>query len=114
MANKTKTYITIQPDGKVEKHENVAWELKDLQKNVGGGLIEGVTFKIQGKNYRGWANEEGLLKPFPINKKASYYRAAYYGVNKDNPMYKQYTLVGPIIVEDFRGDEKLVWLQTFY
>jgi hypothetical protein len=29
-------------------------------------------------------------------------------------MYKQYTLVGPIIVEDFRGDEKLVWLQTFY
>jgi|TARA_R100000149_G_C5836073_1_gene109837 hypothetical protein len=108
MANKTKTYITIQPDGKVEKHENVAWELKDLQKNVGGGLIEGVTFKIQGKNYRGWANEEGLLKPFPINKKASYYRAAYYGVNKDHPMYKQYTLVGPIIVEDFRGDEKLV------
>jgi hypothetical protein len=108
MANKTKTYITIQPDGKVEKHENVAWELKDLQKNVGGGLIEGVTFKIQGKNYRGWANEEGLLKPFPINKKASYYRAAYYGVNKDHPMYREYTLVGPIIVEDFRGDEKLV------
>ena len=79
-----------------------------MQKNVGGGYIEGVTFKIQGKNYRGWANEEGLLKRFPVNSKASHYRAAYYGINKENPMYIEYTLVGPIIVEDFRGDEKLV------
>ena len=108
MANKTKTYITIQPDGKVEKHENVAWELKDLQKNVGGGYIEGVTFKIQGKNYRGWANEEGLLKRFPVNSKASHYRAAYYGIKKEKPMYIENTFVCPIIVEDFRGDEKLV------
>tara|TARA_R100000084_G_scaffold12247_1_gene4212 strand:- start:136 stop:459 length:324 start_codon:yes stop_codon:yes gene_type:complete len=107
MAKRTKTYVTIQPDGKVEKHE-AAWELRDLQKNVGGGYIEAIKVKILGKKYSAWANEEGLLKGFPVNSKATLYRAAYYSINKEDPHYKSCTVVGPIIVENFKGDEKLI------
>ena len=93
--------MIIKETGEIDYHEmpfKKKWDLPTLQKNV-GGFIEAVQLKIQGKKYSGWANEEGLNKNLSINTKATTFYQEYH--KKDG-----IALVGPVIVENFKGDHK--------
>ena len=103
MEENKRRYIIIKETGEIDYHEmpfKKKWDLPTLQKNV-GGYIEAVQLKIQGKKYSGWANEEGLQKNLSINTKATTFYQEYH--KKDG-----IALVGPVIVENFKGDHTTI------
>ena len=85
---KTRRYLVINENGKVEHFEmpfKKKWSLEELQEKV-EGYIESINVKINGKKYHGYHSPDGAEK-------------IHLGMNN---------LVGPIIVENFKGDEKAV------
>ena len=108
---KTRRYLVIKEDGTVEHVEmpfKKKWSLEELQEKV-EGYIESINVKINGKKYHGYANEDiaHARRPLKPNLKATrYYHGYYTGKEEFNPT--MITLMGPIIVENFKGDHEAV------
>ena len=108
---KTRRYLVINENGTVEHFEmpfKKKWSLEELQEKV-EGYIESINVKINGKKYHGYANEDiaHARRPLKPNLKATrYYHGYYTGKEEFNPT--MITLMGPIIVENFKGDHEAV------
>ena len=108
---KTRRYLIIKEDGTVEHHEmpfKKKWDLKELQDKV-EGYIELIHFQINGRKYSGYSNEEydRARRPLLPNDKATrYYHGYFTGKEEFNP--SMVTVMGPVIVENFKGDHEAV------
>ena len=116
---KTRRYLVINENGTVEHHEmpfKKKWDLKELQDKV-EGYIQLAQFKINGKKYSGYTNEDyqHARRPLLPNFKATRHYHGYYRKDGIEEMDRQVQIAGqmvllkgPIIVENFKGDEKEV------
>ena len=110
---KTRRYLVINENGTVEHHEmpfKKKWNLKELQDKV-EGYIESINVNINGKKYHGWANEDiaHARRPLKPNLKATRYYHGYYSPDGAEKIHLgMNNLVGPIIVENFKGDHEAV------